>query len=288
MKRLFALLLAMMLTAALAGASAEGVVASLNQKIAIRSGPATSYDDMGTFLISNWKTSYVSVISKAQGSGVWWVQVEFFENNRLYRAYTGLKRVNVNENLIPEEVLLGTGSMIAAGNVTAYYGPGPEYAVMKNDVPWSVDVTVWGAENGYLLVDFFDEAMNKQRRAWVYAELAEIDWINGAPYGSLTSNQAAIQSGDVYSMLDREDTRCTVLQYGQPGEYSLIELSLFGQINSQLLTVAMEGSDFGTFTLGSGNAEVWFSEEEIVIEAYLPEIGLNDVIILLKNGTMPQ
>ena len=203
MKKLFCLVLVLCL---LTGGALADVQATLNQKIATRTGPGTAYDQPGTFFINTWKNAAVRVLSKAEGSGVWWVQVEFTEAGKTYRAYTGAKRVNVNLDDVPLEAPIGAGSMIAAGNVAGRYGPGEQYAVMKDDVPWSVDVVVYAAENGYLLVDFFDPGMNKQRRAWVFGELAKVQWYGPQPAGSLAESTAGIADGVEWQIADNIST----------------------------------------------------------------------------------
>lgn len=283
MKRMIALILALLLTAALAlPAAAEGVTATLRQKIATRCGPSTAYKGTGTYLIDTWKNKQVTVYSRAKGDDIWWLLVEFTENGLKYRAYTGEQRVNININAVPEEQMLGVGAMIAAGDVTGYYGPGTDYAAMPDDVPWSVNVTVWGAENGWLLVDFFDEDMGKQRRAWVFSDLVQVSWLNGVPAGSIPSNQANIKSGDYFWLPGAANTNCTILDYGQKGGYTVMRLNLYGKASFPLLVVSMEGSDYGSFTAGSGGGDVWFYSDQIALDVYLPEYGITETIVLKK------
>ena len=285
MKRIIAFLLAALLALGALPAAAAGVTASLNQKIATRSGPSTAYDGTGTFLIDSWRGQQVTVLSKAKGDDVWWVLVDFTENGRHYRAYTGAQRVNVDINMIPDERMLGVGSMSAAGDVHGYFGPGANYAVMEHDVPWSVDVTVWAAENSYLLVDFYDEYVQKQRRAWVFADLVDVNWLYGAPQESIPDNQAVILPGDEFISLEEPRAGCTVLQYAQKGGYSVISRSLYGKASYPAIAVYMESADYGTFSVENGGGDIWFSSDSIFIDAYLPEAGVTDSIILEKIGT---
>ena len=62
----------------------------------------------------------------------------------MYRVDTGLKRVAVNVDGIPEETVLETGYMSAPGEMIGYYGPGSQSAEMTEPVPWDANVTVSG------------------------------------------------------------------------------------------------------------------------------------------------
>lgn len=147
--------------------ASTGVTATLKSQLSTRTGPSTAYDEPGTFFSSTWQNETVMVYSKAFGSGVWWLQIEFQTREGLMRAYTGLKRVNVDIDMIPEETCLGYGMMNLAGDVQGYSGPGTQYAVIRREIPWSVDVSIWGSENTYYLVEFYDEGLSCLRRAWV-------------------------------------------------------------------------------------------------------------------------
>ena len=147
--------------------AASYVTASLKMRVSTRSGPSTGYDELGTYFNNTWQNEKVKVYSKAYGSGVWWLQIEFQTKNGPIRAYTGLKRVNVDINKIPEETCLGYGQMNLAGDVQGYYGPGKNYPYIKKVIPWSSDVSIWASENNYYLVEFYDASMGVQRRAWV-------------------------------------------------------------------------------------------------------------------------
>ncbi|MBR3740253.1 MAG: hypothetical protein IKN04_07285 [Clostridia bacterium] len=278
MKKMIALLLVLLLASSAFTAMAEGISATLNQKITTRSGPSMDYDSTGTHLAETWQTERVMVLSKAKSDDAWWVLVEFSDNGEHYRLYTAATRVNVDLDAIPEETLLGEGEMIAAGDVPGHYGPSQEYAESENDVPWCVEVTVWGAEDGYLLVDFYDEDMQNSRRAWVYAELAEINWTGGAPGGAKTFNRADIPAGTVFS--DDEGNSCAVMEYASVGENTVLSLTIRGKLVYPGLIVKMDGSDHGAFVTAEGDGEIWFSDDEIMIDAYLPDFGIADTMVL--------
>ena len=281
MKKMIALFLILLLASSAFAAMAEGVSATLNQKIVTRSGPSMDYDSTGTHLAETWQTEQVTVLSKAQGDDAWWVLVEFIDSGERYRLYTNARRVNVDLDAVPEETLLGEGEMIAAGDVPGHYGPSQEYAETESDVPWCVEVTVWGAEDGYLLVEFYDEDMQTKHRAWVYAELAEINWTDSAPGGAKTFNRAAIPAGTVFA--DGDGNSCTVLEYGPVGENTVLSLTIRGKTVYPGLIVKMDGSDHGFFATAEGDGEIWFEDGEIMIDAYLPDFGVADTMILYLN-----
>lgn len=278
MKKMIALLLILLLAASAFQAAAEGVSATLNQKIATRSGPSLEYDSTGTHLAETWQTEQVTVFSKARDDDTWWLLVEFSEDGQRYRLYTGAKRVNVDLDDVPEEMLLGEGEMTAAGEVPGHYGPSQEYAETENDVPWCAEVTVWGAEDGYLLVEFYDEDMQNPRRAWVYAELADITWTDSAPGGAMTFNRAAIPAGTVFA--DEEGNSCTVAEYGPVGGSTVLSLTVRGKLIYPDLAVRMDSSDHGSFATPEGDGEIWFYDDQIMIDAYLPDFGVADTMEL--------
>lgn len=273
----------LMMTSILPGALADGMNAAkagLKMRIATRTGPSTAYTEPGTFFVSNWQYAQVKVISKAFGSGVWWVQVEFTDGGRLYRAYTGVKRVDVDLNGIEQEQTLGTAVLSTAGDTPAHYGPGTHYAPMKDPVPWGAEGTVVMAENGYVLLDYYDEYLNQQRRAWLPADDVDVYWYNGAPQESIPENLADIQPGTVFRRVDDNNSFCQVMEYREKGSYSLMNLYIrqvgyFGNVS-----VYMDSRDHGTFTLPNGTGgEIWFNSQTIAIEAYMPQYGVDSVLV---------
>ena len=151
----------------------QGQNASLLMRLATRTGPSTSYDEPGTFFTNTWQNTSVTVYTKSLDGTVWWLQVEFTNGGQLYRAYTGLQRVNIDISTVQEEQFLYSGRLLYEAD--AYHGPGTYYARMKNSVPSGTRVSVWNTENDFVQVDFFDARMNCQRRAWVPAAAVQID-----------------------------------------------------------------------------------------------------------------
>ena len=72
LKRIIAVLMLIALVSSLALADGmQGYSAKLNKKIATRTGPSRSYDEPGTFFISNWASQTVTVYTKTYLDGVW-------------------------------------------------------------------------------------------------------------------------------------------------------------------------------------------------------------------------
>ena len=112
----------------------------------------------------------------------------------------------------------------------------------------------------------------------VYAELADISWTEGQPGGARTFNREDIPAGSAFA--DDEGNSCTVIKYGQVGSQTVISLSLKGETVYPELSVQMDGSDHGSFVTAEGDGEIWFSEDEIVIDAYLPDFNVADTMFL--------
>ncbi len=165
------LILSILLCSLPALGAGTGFKAGLLMRLSTRSGPSTLYDEPGTFFSSNWSSASVRVLSRAWDSrnDIWWVQVEFGAGNQKIRAYTGLKRVDVNINILPDETSQGTAKMVRSA--TAYWGPGTDYAASKYDIPSGVSVTIYDIEAGYAQVEFSDNRIsNPLRRAWTPVE----------------------------------------------------------------------------------------------------------------------
>lgn len=285
-KRMIALMMSVCLLVCgmLTGAQADGISvnnAGLKMRIATRTGPSTAYTEPGTFFQTTWYKTNVDVISKAYGSGVWWVQVEFEENGKLYRAYTGVKRVNVDLDWVPQESVMGYGVMTAAGDVHGYYGPGSHYTRMSNMVPWCVEGEVIAAENGYVQLDYYDSDLGRQCRAWVPSDLVRVTWYSGyAPESSIPDNLAQIQAGSVYWREDNSNSFCQVMEYRGKGNYSVINLYIPEAGHFSNVYVYMDSRDHGTFSLANGaQGEIWFATKVIAVECYMPQYGIDGVLV---------
>ena len=145
--RINALLVAMiMLMSVNAGAATP---ASLNQRMATRSGPGTQYtEELGTMP----QNTDITLIEMVTTNGTPWGLVEFYRNGQKVRAYTGMKRINAygpvtQGSLYYDEIVLSQSSEV-------YYGPGYNYAQRQKRVPAGSWLRVYDSENGFTLCDY--------------------------------------------------------------------------------------------------------------------------------------
>lgn len=123
--------------------------ASLNQRMATRSGPGTKYtEELGTLP----QDTVITLIETVTTHGTPWAMVEFNRNGMRYRAYTGMKRINAygpvaQGTLEYYETILPTVTVV-------YYGPGYDYAQRMGKVPAGTLVQVYDTENGFTLCDY--------------------------------------------------------------------------------------------------------------------------------------
>ncbi len=180
LKRCAALLLCLLMAVGFLTEAAAWVDAGLLMRLSTRTGPGTQYDEPGTFFSSDWRTTRVQAHTAAWDNynDIWWIQVEFVVKGTKYRAYTGLKRVDIDVNTLYQEAPLGTAKMTSAAK--AYWGPGRDYRESKYNVPNHTQVTVYNAENGFVQVEFYDGRTAKSeralRRAWVTERAVSGAW----------------------------------------------------------------------------------------------------------------
>lgn len=278
-RRFVSLLLCVCLMLCAAGASAASYNANLTMRLSTRTGPSTAYTEPGTFF-SNWQGVSVKVFSKAWGNEVWWVQVEFSNGGKLYRAYTGAKRVDLNVAYLPEETVLGTATVRLAGDVNAYYGPGEHYAPMPSLIPWNASGTVIAAENGFVQFDYTDPS-GLQCRAWVPADYLDIRWHNGQPSGAQLPTFSGIASGERFYADNGADIWCDVVSIGPNGGYSYVTLHFYGN-TFYGVPVYMESHLFGSIQTSGGGGTVTFLDDGVFLEAYFPDHGISEVLRLSR------
>jgi len=143
--------------------------ASLKMRLSTRSGPGTEYDEPGTFFNNNWQKQTVTVMGKHWDGNIWWVLVDFTNGKQAYRVWTGLKRVNVNLDAVPEILSIGQGTVSAT---ETRRGPGGSYAAGPRINHWQ-DVVAYGWENGYVEVEYWDNGI--VYRVWVPESTVSID-----------------------------------------------------------------------------------------------------------------
>ncbi len=163
MKKLIALMTALCMLFSCTIALADTASGRLKQRISTRTGPGTNYTEPGSFLSAG---NYVTVHTKVWDSvnEIWWVQVEFTYRQDKIRAYTGSWRMNVNLANVPTERVLGTVKVINDADVFA--GPGLEYMLWNETVYRNTWVTLLEVENGYGLIECWNNGENRYWRVW--------------------------------------------------------------------------------------------------------------------------
>ena len=156
--------------------------ASLNQRMATRSGPGTQYtEELGTMP----QNTDITLIEMVTTNGTPWGLVEFYKNGMRHRAYTGMKRINAygpvaRGTLDYYEIVLSQSSEV-------YYGPGYNYAQRQKRVPAGSWLRVYDSENGFTLCDY------QQDGKWVRG------YLPGIPQGGQSYTEPAPQPSYSYS-----------------------------------------------------------------------------------------
>lgn len=160
-KRVVSLLMILvLLLPELALAGIGGFEAHLIDRMATRSGPGTKYtEELGTFA----EDTKIIVIAQAETNGTVWYQVEFTRNQKLYRAYTGKKRVSAYGDIPWESPDYVEDK--ATGGADAYYGPGTNYAKRRKGISKGDTVRVFGVEGDWALCEYRED--NKWCRAYI-------------------------------------------------------------------------------------------------------------------------
>ena len=146
------------------GNSSSGLLAMSNRPISTRSGPSTKYDELGTYWNDGGHT--VTVLSRASGNDIWWLEVEFEYNGKMVRAYTGEQRIDIDVNRVPDESIpFGNGRVTST--TTAYYGPGTNYKQHQQKISSGTTGAVMAWENGYVCLEFQPSGSYQIRRVWL-------------------------------------------------------------------------------------------------------------------------
>lgn len=143
--------------------SYQPIDTTLLMRLATRSGPSTQYDELGSYFKAGHSIRVLSLCY--DNGGVPWVQVEFTYKNRLRRAYTGLKRVDVDEARLPREELLAYAT--ADRQVTPRFGPGTQYEARNLTVYAGQYGSIYAYENGWAQFEYYDDFAQLYRRVWI-------------------------------------------------------------------------------------------------------------------------
>lgn len=124
--------------------------ATLNQRMATRTGPGTKYaEDHGTLP----ESTEIVIYAQEDSGGTPWVLVEFVKDGKLIRAYTGMKRVDADTASIRKTTKNPKAATVTRSE-TAYYGPGTAYLAFASPIGVGTEVLVYGVDREYALIEF--------------------------------------------------------------------------------------------------------------------------------------
>jgi len=135
----------------------------LNQRMATRTGPGTKFtEDHGTLP----ESTEIVIYAQEDSGGTPWVLVEFVRNGKLVRAYTGLKRVDVEVSDLPKTTK-NPKAAIVTEDTPAFYGPDAQYYMaIETPVRAGTELLVYGVDRNFALVEYARED-GTWMRAWV-------------------------------------------------------------------------------------------------------------------------
>lgn len=116
-------------------------------KIATRSGPRGNYTYHGQYPMD----TDMEIFYQTLRGGVYWCYIEFEANNSLYRLYTSMRRVEV-DNLVPDDPEEYVWVHITEEHKPRL-GPGTKYANAAKSVP-PAKVKGFFQENGWLMFEY--------------------------------------------------------------------------------------------------------------------------------------
>ena len=143
----------------------HGISVRLNQRLATRSGPGTQYNGLGSYFSAGTMLRALSAGYDTR-NGIWWIQVEFDYGGEKRRAYTGVKRLEMNTSDVRTEQVLWTGAVLETSEY-GFYGPGPEYTKYPSMIPAGTTGTVYSVEGEFAQLEYLDSGENVWKRVWV-------------------------------------------------------------------------------------------------------------------------
>lgn len=139
---------------------------TLNQRMATRTGPATEFEEPGSFFKAGEQVQVISIAYDE--NDVPWVQVDFWYGKKHYRAYTGLKRFDgLTENELPLELTGQYGPAALTRNVKPRFGPGEDYEAYSFTLKKDRMVELLEIEGDYGMVQFYATGDKQWYRLWV-------------------------------------------------------------------------------------------------------------------------
>ena len=140
------------------------VPAKANEKLFLRTGPGTDYEEIQSIP----QSTQIKAIERVGGNGVVWVLLEYSRNGKTERAYTGMKRITAQSPL-PWEYLLGGSGQITQ-NAEVYAAPSSK-ARVRDRLDGGEHVTVLRYEGDYAYVEYRENGLNNRG----YVERRKVD-----------------------------------------------------------------------------------------------------------------
>lgn len=261
----------------------EVIYATLNQQMPTRTGPGTKFtEDHGTLPEDTEVVAY----TQEEMGGTSWVLVEFVKNNKLVRAYTGLKRVDADETI--PQAGYNPITAIVTRETPANYGPGTAYLTVPNPVAAGTEVLVYCVDSEYAFIEYAISA-DQWMRSWVPESSIE--------YTGTTDTSQQEQDASSYTQKVTLIMNSTVNIRSGPGtDYPQIGEAFPGA--SFYYTGITQGdfyqilypdiNDSAAFTSQDANDSVGFSRTAYVKKslASISKIGSQDVIFSAMVGNL--
>lgn len=237
MKRLSFVAILLILAVVLSSAPVYSATATPIQRLSFRSGPNTRYSELFTLP----QSTVITPLAYEEGNGVTWVLCEFVFEGKVWRGYTGLKRMKVNGKLPWATNLYGSGCIL--NDVAVYTAPnvnakecgvlreGDFVAYLQLSYPCDqpdCETCMFYAEYdylqcpvGYAFVEYLDLNTQQPARGWISLNaLAETGLAAG-----YTAKDSNLYSEDDRSFIGRISKNTIVAEFPVFDEnaYSLIE-----------------------------------------------------------------
>lgn len=162
------------------------------KRLSFRTGPGTKYTEL--FSLDPARMYNLFILQEEEGGTVYWGHVEFKCYKGLYRAYTGLHDLEVDEIIVPTANKEGVYAYVSGVDAAAYAGPGQEYVCYDWAVPCWTDLTVYHEENGYVLADFVLPGAEEQPFGYNHELMLTRAWLRIEDIENYTSVYAQEES----------------------------------------------------------------------------------------------
>lgn len=287
MKRLLALLLTVaMLLPLCALADTYGV---LNTEISTRTGPGTNYTEPGTFLSAG---DVVTVRSRVwdDRNEIWWVQVEFWDNGKKLRAYTGSWRMSVDLNQLRIEMPLCYCTVACdASAYTAPYDDG-QSGRWSDTVPGGTQVTLYEIDGDYALIECWNSRRQVMWRVWVRTSDLDCGYLYGSGTFYVSQSDTGSSSNSGYNNGYTGSTG----SIGSIGSvsYSTMYASYLPYIPAEGITPECRNTDSIKWVqqclrrLGYGNLAVdgdWGSQTSTAVRQFKADYGYSTLTVNLTR-----